>query len=196
MQVVRRLRQSTERAVRQPLSCVSAATETPRVWLQLTPCAVTHTQTPTHVCLSHFWGIYMEGFKNSGLRYCLRLHKPTLKDWFSVWSVSLKVSQVPQSAPIRLWVDSLHMAWMPLSTCPPPAPSHFGLQQSCIAFHFSDVNLIEFLRPSSSPPLSYVCRTRGSSRHPLLLTQSTLQTFIFNYCWVRAARWIINRVYF
>lgn len=29
--------------------------------------------------------------------------------------------------------------------------------------------------------------------HPLLLTQSTLQTFIFNYCWVRAVHWIINR---
>lgn len=27
----------------------------------------------------------------------------------------------------------------------------------------------------------------------MLLTQSTLQTFIFNYCWVRAERWIINR---
>lgn len=44
-----------------------------------------------------------------------------------------------------------------------------------------------------SPSLSCVRGTRGRCRPPVLLTQSTLQTFIFNYCWVRAERWIINR---
>lgn len=47
--------------------------------------------------------------------------------------------------------------------------------------------------PPFPPPLSCVRGARGRCGAPMLLTQSTLQTFIFNYCWVRAERWIINR---